>query len=39
MTTKNATTKNTKNEQLQMLNDYRLKKLIQALSISADAPI
>jgi hypothetical protein len=37
MTTKNATAKNQKDEQLQMLNDYRLKKLIQALSISADA--
>jgi hypothetical protein len=36
MTPKQTTTKNQKDEQLQKLNDYRLKKLIQALSISAD---
>ena len=36
MTPKQTSTKNQKDEQLQKLNDYRLKKLIQALSISAD---
>lgn len=37
MTTKNSTNENQKDEQVQKLNDYRLKKLIQALSMSSDA--
>jgi hypothetical protein len=36
MSTKSSSTKNTKNEQLDKLNDYRLKKLIQALAMSSD---
>jgi hypothetical protein len=37
MTTKKSTTKNQKDDQLQKLNDYRLKKLVQALSVNSDA--
>jgi len=37
MTTKKSTTKNQRDDQLQKLNDYRLKKLVQALSVNSDA--
>ncbi len=36
MAAKKPTAKTQKDEQLEKLNDYRLKKLIQALSMSSD---